>query len=321
MSRSLSGSTVRMLAAVLALVAGVGCSGKGAPAEDGLPPQLLEQHRIVVGGLERTYRLFVPPSDQGGGPFPLVLLFHGGGGNGLQFARVTRADELAVREGFVVVYPDGMPLVGPLGRGGDWNAGADPPQTPAEIDRIDDVAFVRALLEKLAGQYRIDPKRIYATGLSRGAMLSYHLACTLSERVAAIAPVAGAMTTADCRPKEAVAVLHIHGLTDQFVRVEGGRGVTQRYEWPAVGDGLAFWRRANGCPEPREPTLETTVAQCWQHRGCASGRPVGFCAFEGGHVWPGQPDPPRWQERLGMKPVAGFSASEHVWAFFKANPK
>ena len=156
-------------------------------------------------GLERRYVIHVPPALR---ERPAVVLnLHGGGGNALAHQQYVRMDLVADREGFLVVYPDGT---GPIrGRLLTWNAG-----TCCGVAQADDVGFVRAVLDDLAGRIAYDASRVYATGLSNGAMMSYRLAAELSDRIAAIAPVAGSMVLLRFSAQRPVPVMHIHSVDD-----------------------------------------------------------------------------------------------------------
>src|SRR5262249_8322287 len=131
---------------------------------------------IQFGGLQRTYHLHVPPSYTGQKATPLVFVFHGGGGNGEDAGSLTGFSQCSDQKGFLVVYPDGVDQ--------HWNDGRG--TTPPEQQGVDDVGFVSALLEQLAQTLYVDPKRVYATGMSNGAIFTQRLGCELSEKIAAI---------------------------------------------------------------------------------------------------------------------------------------
>lgn len=275
----------------------------------------LQERTISVGGMQRSYLIHVPPSLDKSRPAPLVLVFHGGGGRAQGVANTTGMHELADQRGFIVVYPNGTGQ----GKGLTWNAGGVPPEGYAEVNRVDDVGFVRALVNEVTQTYNIDRRRIFATGMSRGGMLSYLLACEMSDVFAAIAPVAAAMTTPRCAPREAVAVLHIHGDQDKSVPLSGGsqRGTNR----PPVINGIVAFAKADGCSVPTEADLKGAGSACWRASGCSSGRTVAFCLIDGhGHAWPGAAAK-RWQEAQGVPVNESWPASEKIWEFFAANPK
>lgn len=146
---------------------------------------------IVHDGVERTFRVHVPPSYDATAATPVVLMFHGGFGSGRQLETSSGMSTIADREGFIAVYPDGT------GGVRTWNGGAC--CNPAARDGVDDVGFVDALLDHLESELCVDPARVFSSGMSNGAILSHRLACELSERIAAIAPVAGTIGV-ECAP-------------------------------------------------------------------------------------------------------------------------
>lgn len=252
-----------------------------------------EERTVAVDGSERSYIVHIPRSATR--PAPVVLLFHGGSGRPEAIARKTGMNDLADRNGFIVVYPGGA--VGPSGRGGTWNVGGS--DSPSSAD---DVAFVQAILRDLGSTVPIDHTRIYATGLSMGGVFSYRLACELSDTFAAIAPVAATMVEPSCRPSSPVALLHIHGTDDNRIPINGGRGAMTAANrvWPAPEEGLSSWSRLDSCAG--EPTRKDDgSASCTNYGQCHAA--VEYCVIAGGgHAWP-------------------EGASERIWTFFAAHPK
>ena len=172
-------------------------------------------------GQTRIYWVHVPPNyADTDDSLSLVVALHGGGGSGPQFESQSKLSEKSDREGFIVVYPDGRQNSGVLGLR-TWNAGACCGQVASSL-RTDDVGFIRKLIDKLSVRYRVDPKKVYATGHSNGAMLCYRLACELPDKLAAIAANSGTiqLKTA-CRPARVMPILHIHSQLDRNVPYTG----------------------------------------------------------------------------------------------------
>ena len=214
------------------------------------PPTGASWGQLTSGDRERTYRLFVPPAYDPRTPAPLVFVLHGGGGSGEVVARQTRFDREAESGGFIAVYPDGV-----VGADGARNWADGRPGLCVERNGVDDVGFLTDLIDVVAAAYSVDPARVYATGISNGAFMSYRLACERAERIAAIAPVAGTLTVAPCAPSRPVSVLHIHGTADRYVPLAGGIGIsrTPGFLLMPVAEAIRFWREADGCRDlPRQ---------------------------------------------------------------------
>jgi polyhydroxybutyrate depolymerase len=270
---------------------------------------------LPIGGRGRSYLLHAPRGLDPDQPTPVVLALHGATMNGPLMAWYTGLNDLADRTGFLTVYPNGT------GAGQElyWNAG-DCCGPPAR-ERVDDVAFLRAVLDDLASVRRIDPRRVFATGISNGAMMAYRLASELSDRVAAVAPVAGTMATETCSPARPIPVIHFHGTLDEYVPFGGGRGaksITGVYH-RSVEHSLRCWVRANGCRE--EPSVEelpdraddgTHVTRLTYAGGKEGSEVVLVKVAGGGHTWPGRPALAR---ELGRS-TDNISANELMWEFF-----
>jgi len=278
---------------------------------------------LAHGGAERSYVLHVPPPTSSD-PLPLVLAFHGGGGNAPGFQRYAGLDALADRDGFLVAYPNGSNRVFE-GRLLTWNAG-ECCGFAAETG-VDDVGFTLAVIDDVARHGALDRSRVYATGHSNGAMMAYRLAAEASERVAAIAPVAGAMALEQFAPTRAVPVLHIHSVDDPRALYAGGvtetlgRAISHH---PAEAE-LERWRERDGCP--RAPTV--LERRSWQTAGgaehsatllawqpCTGGSEVRLWKLTGaGHGWPGA-DPVLPERIMGPRSDV-ISAADEVWAFLR----
>ncbi len=271
---------------------------------------------LSVGGQERTYLLHVPASYNGFEAVPLVLDFHGGGGNGASQMRTSGFDVLSDEKGFIVAYPNGSGLLGEKLL--TWNGGTCCGYSLKQ--QIDDVGFIRALVTSLESTYQIDPKRIYATGLSNGAIFSYRLACDASDLFAAIAPVSGTQNMPSCTPAQPVSVIAFHGTADEHVPYNGGQGDQSLTDtnFASVKDSIDFWVGFDGC----STTPKTESFSDIQHdtySGCKSGSAVELYTIVGGkHAWPGSDGP---AGPGGDQPTQTSSATQLMWDFFLAHPK
>jgi polyhydroxybutyrate depolymerase len=265
---------------------------------------------ISTGSGERTYLLHIPPGYRQDRQMPVVLNFHGGGGFAAAQVELSGMNPFADTNGFIVAYPEGIQAV--VGRLETFNAG-DCCGRAERLD-VDDVSFSAAILDDLQQKLCIDPKRVYATGMSNGAMMSYRLACELSGRVAAIAPVAGDLVFDNCQPDRPVPVMHFHGTADQRVPYSGGEA--DGLVFPSVSSTISFWVKNNGCLQTPAVTYQKGEVTCETYNSCQENAEVTLCTIEnGGHTWPGgQPYP------LGGKTSNDISASERMLEFFLAHP-
>jgi poly(3-hydroxybutyrate) depolymerase len=204
---------------------------------------------VTADGRTRTFHLYVPGSLPAG-PVPLLVALHGGTGSGTQFERNSGFDAQADEHGLIVVYPDGV------GTGPDetvmrtWNAGGC--CGAAARKDVDDVGFIRQLIDEMEKRYSIDPAKVYAAGHSNGAFMSYRLACELSDRIVAVGLQAGGLMIDTCVPERPVSLLHIHGAQDTNVPIEGGVGSgISGVEFPPVADSIARMRAAGATVELR----------------------------------------------------------------------
>jgi polyhydroxybutyrate depolymerase len=270
---------------------------------------------VQVGDRERVYSVYLPESLEPARPAPVVLVFHGGGGNAASARTVTGFDSLADEEGFVVVYPSGSGLL--ADRLLTWNAGTCCGY--AWEHEIDDVAFAEALLDDLGARAAIDSARIFAAGMSNGALMAYRLACELSGRFAAIGPVAGTQNVETCNPRSPVSVLHIHGSNDQHVPLEGGIGSESLtgVDFLSVASTIDFWREHDGCPGTPQRWTEGSI-EYELYSPCEGGAAVErVTVVGGGHAWPGAI--PAWPG--GDVPTQEISATRLIWEFFAAHPR
>lgn len=257
---------------------------------------------IVHQGYDRTYVLHIPPQYDGSDSLPLVINLHGGGGSAQQQAIMTQMNPKADSEGFFVVYPNGTQL--PIGYFG-WNAGE------WSLSNIDDVDFISVLIDTLVANYRVDTLRIFATGFSLGAMMCHRLACELSERIAAVAPVEGGLTIDDwnsCQPQRLIPIMHLHHRYDASVPYYGD----PTKQWaPPIDSVMEYWAQTNGCDIGPDTFYneQGALKQTWS-RADDSCEVVFWTLEEGnGHAWPGTP--------TGSQEL---SANNEMWEFFMTHP-
>jgi len=272
---------------------------------------------IRVNGRERTFILHVPSRYNTSEPVPVLFAFHGGRGTGPKMATMTGFNELADAQGFLAVYPNGQT---------QWNDGRG--TTDAEKAGIDDVAFVRAMIEHLGNKFRINRQRIYAAGISNGGIFTNRLGCEFSEQLAAIAFVVGEMATpmaARCELRKPISVLGIFGTDDPLMPWKGGQ-VQGGERGPVLGAEatMDLWVRKNACQTPGTAAVEPprvndgTLVKKTTYSRCKEGREVVFITIEGGgHAWP--PAGPA-STRITGRSSRNLNASQVVWGFFSEQP-
>lgn len=201
---------------------------------------------LMVGGQSRTYLVHVPKGHDPKKPAPVVLALHGMGMTGSMMDWLTGLNKKSDEAGFVVVYPSGLFLM--------WNAGSFTGKTAK--GKPDDVAFIGKVLDDLGTVVKVDEKRVYACGMSNGAMMCYRLAAEMSDRIAAIAPVAGTIAIEESKPKRPVPVIHFHGTNDTLVSFAMRKGKAPAFlTIKSVEESVQTWVKLNGCDE--KPKIET----------------------------------------------------------------
>ena len=314
---------MKRLLACIALLALAACS---AAAQQGQRSGRLTDESLKHDGLTRRYLVH---DFSAGKPAPVVIVLHGGGGHPENAVSMSQMDAVAAREHFIVVYPGGTGgMTG--GKLLTWNAGHC--CAYAREKKIDDVGFIAKMIDTLVASGRADPKRIYVTGMSNGAMMTHVLARQLPDRIAAIAPIVGAVFGDEPPAKAPVAAVIFVGATDQTVPAAGGplggperRGFAanraRRPEDHDVAPDIAqadYWAKANGCSAPVEisDSKQRLAEVRWD--ACTTGKPVHFYRVaDNGHAWPGG----KAGRAAADQPTQAFNASEVMWRFFAANPK
>jgi polyhydroxybutyrate depolymerase len=272
---------------------------KTRPVSDS--PGSVTEH-IKIGTTNRSYQLFVPTEANKDRAMPLVLVLHATFGSGREMEKVTGFSELANREGFVVVYPNGRGLFGFLRH---WNAGFCCGR--AMQKDWNDTGFLLELIQTLTKQLPVDPQRIYLMGFSNGGMLAHRFATEHPEKLAAVTLAAaavgarwkkkGSMQTFS-PPSQLVPVLIIHAQDDEMIPLEGGQSLSRAdVEFLGPKDAAEFWCASNGChPTPTEH-YRTSEGEWTRWSQCGEGAEVAlFVIDQGGHGWPKRQSDPQWEE-------------------------
>lgn len=271
----------------------------------------LSTRTTQIGGVERTYYLYVPKTAQPEAA-RLVIAFHGGGGNVKGFSSRSHLREMADQYGFVLAMPQGVK--------NNWNTGGNPPVGYAEERNIDDLGFVNYIIDDVSGSGEINPNRVYAMGMSKGGMMAYWSACNMPSRFSAIAVVAGTLSSERCPISDNTSLLHIHGTNDQNVPFEGGRGTytSKNTVWPSALEGIQKFKQGEQCSTTeasRQVASDTTCSTV----ACPNADTVEYCLVDnGGHAWPGG-DVSKRQKKSGMYVSQSFDATNYIANFFLAN--
>lgn len=319
MKRTLAASLIAVLFTVL--MGGCNSSDISGGGSD-------QVRTVTVDGRVYTYRLHIP-ADRDATPAPMVVSLHGGGSNAELHDVLTQLPFKSDSAGFVLLTANGYAPNNDKLFG--WNAGAC--CDPAAADNIDQVAVLRTMINDASAVISIDPKRVFATGYSNGGMMAYRLACQMSDRIAAVAVVAGEMmdknlalggerTVFECNPPRPVPILHLHGLADTCALFNGGVGTGAQPRPPrsAVPDNIAFWRAHNQCTTGPSVSYQRGTAKCETYSGCSAGADVTLCTVSnGGHIWPGAPVY-GLEEACGGTQTTDIDANNQLWDFFLAHP-
>ncbi len=252
--------------------------------------------KLVYEGQQRTYRLYTPKAYRPDRPLPLVLAFHGYGSQGKDLANGSGFSVLAEQKGFLIAYPDGIER--------RWNP------LDKQLTGVDDVGFVSALIDQLSQTRSIDPRRIYAAGVSNGGFLVQRLACEPSSRIAAFATVVASLPSqlqSTCHPPTPIPMLMINGTADRKVPWQGGN--MPYGSLLSVPGTIDFWQRHDRCPASAPvKRLPNERIEIDRYSNCAGGSEVELIALKGvGHLWP----------RGGSGPTQLVNGSQEIWSFFE----
>jgi polyhydroxybutyrate depolymerase len=296
-----------------------------APAEPGLTTV-----SVTSAGTTYPVSLYVPRGYTGRHPVPLVLNLHGSGSNGNAQLIISGMEKAADEHGFLVAVPNGGAPVPDVQDGHTWVIPGVPNtsgQLPSPDDR-DDVRFLSDTITAVSDGFCVAPERVYATGFSGGARMASLLACRLSDRIAAIAPVSGLRAgnpdaadptrpdPATCAPSRPVPVLAFHGQEDMVNPYDGAGPGYWQYSVPAAFDR---WSELNGCRLGPRDTRLTEHVTLRTYEACRQGADVSmYVIADGGHTWPGSPYPAAFPD-MG-KVSTEVDATDAMWSFFERHP-
>lgn len=233
---------------------------------------------VTVGSAMRTFVVHVPASYDGATLLPVVIDFHPLGGTGSSWRGSTGWQEVADREGFIMVWPDGV--------GNSWNVGRC--CSTARTQGIDDVAFTRAIISMLTERGCIDARRVYATGCSNGGGMAYRVACEAADVVAAVAPVDfdcvfgpdETSSCGSCNPSRPISAVQFRATNDTAVPYTGGPGPRGEVVFPGAASNFEDWANINQCDG--SPSTWANNASCATYPACASGVETTLCTVQNG---------------------------------------
>ncbi len=259
---------------------------------------------LKAGGVDRTVHVHLPKGYDATKASPVVLSFHGYTSNGAEQNALAHMNDKADAVTFIAVHPEGT------GTTPSWNAGAC--CGDAAANATDDVGFVGKIIDELESKLCVDAHRVFATGMSNGGFLSHRLACELSTRIAAVAPVAGLLAIPTCNPTRPMSVFQFHGTLDPLVPYDG----SPTMGFPSVPQTMSGWATRTGCSvTPRETSKKGDVT-CTTYDGCKGGAEIALCTVTGGgHTWPGGLPVPS----LGYT-TTNIVATDAMWDFFVKHP-
>jgi polyhydroxybutyrate depolymerase len=279
-----------------------------------------EKSSITVDGRERTFVFHVPESAPAEGSRMVVISLHGRLGTGVQQEDLTGFSTLADKRGFVAIYPDGIDKSWADGRG----------TSEAEMQGVDDVAFISALIDHAIEKLGGDPKKVFINGHSNGSVMTNRLACELSAKIAGIGHNAGPIAekvSMTCSPSRSLSVIGFHGTADEFMPYAGGEVVKgSGGKVLSAKDARAFWASKAGCAMetkttalPDTATDDGTTVELEESTACKDGAEIQLHTItNGGHTWPGSTDD--LGETLVGKLSRDIIASEIMIDFYEKHP-
>lgn len=268
-------------------------------------------NQIKVDSQDRSYMMYVPanlPKEK----VPLMIFLHGGFGSADHSYENIGFNEVADKNQFIVAYPNGTSI-----RAGRnfrvWNAGQC--CGPAQKNNVNDVHFIEMMIKEIIQKYPVDPKRVYVSGMSNGAMMTYRLVCELPELITAAIPVSGVIEIDNCKAGQNIPLMHIHGTADASIQFNGGKSPrTGDIIHRSVPETMKIITQLRHCPEPKINKLSHGDTETRYE--CQEAPVILYTILNGEHTWPGGAS---WRNKIKNK--GAFSASEEAWKFAKTFTK
>jgi polyhydroxybutyrate depolymerase len=279
---------------------------------------------LMHEGLERIYKVHIPPSYNENTQIPVVIYIHGGGGD-MRAAYMDGIDKMSDKHGFILAIPEGTGEVKLGHLRGSWNGGRW--ETGECCGNTDDVGFISIMIKELRNKFNIDEKMIYATGISNGGLMTNRLGCELADKIAAIAPVAPAAIMSNCNPSRSIPVMDIHGTADPANPPDGSepKGIFGKdgimampYKRMTPSQVIDVWKRINKCSDSQIAGYEKGGAKCVIYNDCVEGVEIELCIVEGmGHTYPSGS---QYLPAAVVGPVSYDISFDQIWEFFKKHP-
>lgn len=321
---------ILVLICLIVLVFLLGCSSVTQDIRTDIKtlPQGDHYFVIKVEGSDRFYIVHVPPNYDSAKEWPVVVMFHGGGGTAEYAMRETHWNTKADQEGFLAVFPEGTrpdpsQPASFYGNPQTWNDGSERQNVGAVERNAADVEFISMMLSDIKAHLSIDERRIYATGFSNGASMTFRVARQLSTVFAATAPVAGGDWLVNEAPENPLPLLYITGTADPLNPLNGGEihigNITYGVKTP-VWEMIGNWVRINGCSADGRIVYDKDGTTAVAYSTATEPDEVVIYTIEGhGHYWPGGPsDLP---ESITGNYTANINATDIIWDFFASHPK
>ncbi|MBN1380161.1 MAG: prolyl oligopeptidase family serine peptidase [Deltaproteobacteria bacterium] len=300
----------------------IGCAYPVTRTANPVSGTFRDDFNLRTGKHQRHFLLHSPQGYSASRAYPLVVVLHGAFSTAKEIAKWSEWSQLADREGLIVIYPEGIGILGFLQH---WNAGHCCGKAAEE--GWNDVAFIEAAINGTCRQYAVDKRRIYMMGFSNGGMMTYRFAVERSFLLAAAASVSGVINSRATQnqperwiptPERPVPFLVMHGDADKTIPYEGGKPLDRKStrEYQRVADAADFWIAANKATAGpiRKESFDGMVMET-SYMDSSGGNEVRVCRIRGwGHEWPGGPIT---RALPGNNPLKDFDAAGIIWRFFQ----